>query len=250
VAETRRAAVEPAEPTEPPTPETRTGNSNHLIAGCSTGNGTALSPQTTRATVTAEAGRTTATLTPQPSLGASNAPIVSPMPVKHNAQNTVASQPQPIMESSGPVPSGDSAPTGSHALATADHDEKGAVQVHGQFDTDHEVKDLGWNEPPEKIPSPLVGGLPNDQLWMLVRRFNKQMYHVKAIDHAPPGGLDLNVASEDEFSPDKLRSNVERLYMTVIVGIAGFAKHIARLRSWGERRRTAAFATVWVPPAD
>jgi len=31
-----------------------------------------------------------------------------------------------------------------------------------------------------------------------------------------PGNLDLNVADEDEFSPDKLRVTVERLYMTVV----------------------------------
>lgn len=70
------------------------------------------------------------------------------------------------------------------------------------------------------------------------------MYHVKAIHEAPIGGLDLNIADEDEFSPDKLRSNIERLYMTVIVGLIGFGKHIARLRSWREPRRTAAFCTV------
>lgn len=67
------------------------------------------------------------------------------------------------------------------------------------------------------------------------------MYHVKAIDTRPPGGLDLNVAAEDEFSPDKLRSNIERLYMTVIVGLVAFYKHIVRIRSWKETRRTAGF---------
>jgi len=62
------------------------------------------------------------------------------------------------------------APTESHALANADHDLKGAAQL------DHyepEVKDLGWNEHPEKVPAPLVGNLPNEELWTLVRRFNK-----------------------------------------------------------------------------
>jgi hypothetical protein len=70
------------------------------------------------------------------------------------------------------------------------------------------------------------------------------MYHVKATPTAPLGGLDLNIADEDEFSPDKLRSNVERLYMTVIIGMMGFGKQIARLRSWREPRRTLAFAAV------
>ena len=72
------------------------------------------------------------------------------------------------------------------------------------------------------------------------------MYHVKAIPDTPMAGLDLNIADEDEFSPDKLRANVERLYMTVIVGMTAFGKHIARLRSWREPRRTAAFAVVGI----
>jgi Protein of unknown function (DUF3292) len=71
------------------------------------------------------------------------------------------------------------------------------------------------------------------------------MYHVKAIPEAPPGGLDLQVANEDEFSPDKLRASLERLYMTVIIGLIGLGKHIARLRSWREPRRTAGFAAVY-----
>ena len=42
------------------------------------------------------------------------------------------------------------------------------------------------------------------------------MYHVKELTTAPPGGLDLNIADEEEFSPDKLRANIERLYMTIV----------------------------------
>lgn len=96
-------------------------------------------------------------------------------------------------------------PTDSHALAMADHDEKGAAQeVH-----DKEVNDLGWTEHVSKIPNPLVGGMPNDDLWVLVRRFNKQMYHVKEYPYPIPGKLDLNIADEEEFSPDKLRANLE-----------------------------------------
>lgn len=133
-------------------------------------------------------------------------------------------------------------PTDSHALANADHNEKGAAQVN-----EHDmVKNLGWNEHPKEIPG-LVGGLDNDDLWALVRRFNKQMYHVKATKEPLLAGLDLNIADEDEFSPDKLRANVERLYMTVIIGLMGFGKHIARLRSWREPRRTGAFAAVSRP---
>ena len=71
------------------------------------------------------------------------------------------------------------------------------------------------------------------------------MYHVKALPEPPLGGLDLNIADEEEFSPDKLRANIERLYMTVIVGLVAFWKQIARLRSWRERKRTIAFAAVY-----
>ena len=61
------------------------------------------------------------------------------------------------------------ASTDSHALAEADHEEKGAAQLDHQA---VEVKDLGWNEHHKTVP-PLVGGLPNDELWLLIRRFNK-----------------------------------------------------------------------------
>lgn len=72
------------------------------------------------------------------------------------------------------------------------------------------------------------------------------MYHVKSISTPVPGGLDLNIADEEEFSADKLRANVERLYMTVIVGLLATVKHIARLRSWRETRRTASFAAAYL----
>lgn len=71
------------------------------------------------------------------------------------------------------------------------------------------------------------------------------MYDVKAITRPVPGNLDLNIADEDEFSPDKLRASIARLYMTVLVGLLSIWKHIARLRSWRESRRTAAFCAAY-----
>lgn len=44
----------------------------------------------------------------------------------------------------------------------------------------------------------------------------QQIYHVKVMANVPPGNLDLNSADEEEFSPDKLRSTLERFYMTVV----------------------------------
>jgi hypothetical protein len=64
------------------------------------------------------------------------------------------------------------APTESHALAmqaAKKSTEQGAAQV----DHEQEVVNLGWNEPKEAIANPLVGGLKNEDLWVLVRRFNK-----------------------------------------------------------------------------
>ncbi|KUI59727.1 hypothetical protein VP1G_06943 [Cytospora mali] len=133
-------------------------------------------------------------------------------------------------------------PSLSHALATDDHDEKGLAQ---QEHAAEEVLDLGWNQQKQEVPAPLVGGMDNEELWLLVRRFNKQMYHVKSIPHPVPGGLDLNIADEEEFSPDKLRANLERLYMTVITSLLSAVKHVARLRSWRETRRTAYFAAAY-----
>ncbi|CAJ2508505.1 Uu.00g135310.m01.CDS01 [Anthostomella pinea] len=132
-------------------------------------------------------------------------------------------------------------PTLSHALAMDDHDEKGLAQQYH----DDEVVDLGWNEQKNHIAAPLVGGMNNDDLWLLIRRFNKQIYHVREVQNAVPGNLDLNVADEEEFSPDKLRATVERFYMTVIIGLLAAVKHVARLRSWRESRRTAGFCTAY-----
>ncbi|RYP69165.1 hypothetical protein DL771_006259 [Monosporascus sp. 5C6A] len=135
-------------------------------------------------------------------------------------------------------------PSLSHALAAADdHEEKGAVQLHQHYGA--EVINLGWHEKKEEIVSPLVGGLGNEDLWLLIRRFNKQVYHVKEVVDPLPGNLDLNIAEDEEFSPDKLRANVERLYMTVLIGIMNAVKHIARIRSWKETKRTSCFCAAY-----
>lgn len=90
------------------------------------------------------------------------------------------------------------APTESHALAFGhDAEIKGAAQEH-HFD--NEVRDLGWNDHPDNVPKPLVGGLQNEDLWLLVRRFNRVSVslHMSSI---------LNVGSKYTMS-DLLRSNL------------------------------------------
>ncbi|KAF8181127.1 hypothetical protein K438DRAFT_1725259 [Mycena galopus ATCC 62051] len=133
-------------------------------------------------------------------------------------------------------------PTDSHALAQVEQEEKGAAQ-EGH---DAEVFDLGWNQHPDKVAKPLLGGLENEELWLLIRRFNKQMYHVKEYPYPLPGKLDLNTADEEEFSPDKLRANLERLYVTVGLSVISIVKHVARLRSWRETRRTSVSCGVYL----
>ncbi|KAJ6562425.1 hypothetical protein B0H19DRAFT_943738 [Mycena capillaripes] len=133
-------------------------------------------------------------------------------------------------------------PTDSHALAQADQADKGAAQE----EHDAEVLDLGWNQHPDKVAKPLVGGLENEELWLLIRRFNKQMYHVKEYPYPLPGKLDLNIADEEEFSPDKLRASLERLYVTVGLSFISIVKHVARLRSWRETRRTSVFCAAYL----
>ncbi|KAF7546252.1 hypothetical protein G7Z17_g8555 [Cylindrodendrum hubeiense] len=135
------------------------------------------------------------------------------------------------------------APTASHLLAEeskhADLGDKGASQMQH----DHsEVRDLGWND--EQSPNPVVGGLDNAELWTLIRRFDKQVFRVKRIDEPPLGQLDLNIAEDEDFSPDKLRAQLERFYMIVVTNLFSFWKHIIRLRSWKEYQRTSAFLAL------
>ncbi|VUC27605.1 unnamed protein product [Clonostachys rosea] len=140
----------------------------------------------------------------------------------------------------------DAKPTESHALAedsqTGEVEEKGSCQFNHN---DTEVKNLGWNDDVDKIPQPLVGGIENENLWTLLRRFNKQIFCVKSITEPPLANLDLNIADEEDFSPEKLRAQLERLYMVVILSLLSGWKHVVRLRSWKEHQRTAAFLSVY-----
>ncbi|KAJ5137266.1 Methyltransferase type 11 [Penicillium atrosanguineum] len=138
-----------------------------------------------------------------------------------------------------PTPEG---PTDSHVLAQVEQDEKGLSQQAG--DT-AEVTDVGWTTPTNHIVEPIIAGISNEDLWMLIRRFDQQVYNVKAVPNAPLQNLDLTRSDDDEFSPDKLRATMERFYITVVVTLTSFIKHVARLRSWKEPRRTAIFCVVY-----
>ncbi|KAJ5155866.1 hypothetical protein N7492_008669 [Penicillium capsulatum] len=133
-------------------------------------------------------------------------------------------------------------PTDSHVISQLEPDEKGLAQ---QTSESADLTDLGWSNPADCIEEPLIVGLANEDLWMLIRRFDKQVYNVKAVSEAPLQNLDLTRADDDEFSPDKLRATMERFYTIVVIALTSSLKHVARIRSWKEPRRTAIFCAVY-----
>lgn len=148
------------------------------------------------------------------------------------------------------IPRGDLAKakvTPLHVQGMDGTDDRAPAIAGGDLDRplDPGLQDLGWSEDPQ-VPNPVLQGMKNEDVWKLVRRFNKQTYHVKKLQEPPQGGIDLNIADKDAFTPDKLRSTLERIYMTIGLGGAGFFKHIARVRSWKEYKRTIFFFTLYV----
>ncbi|EST06211.1 Protein of unknown function DUF3292 [Kalmanozyma brasiliensis GHG001] len=107
------------------------------------------------------------------------------------------------------------------------------------------VDDLGWSEDPN-VPIPVMHGMKNESLWLLVRRFNKQTYRVKALENKSNRDFDMYISKDEEFQPDKLKATFERIYVNVVVGVVSFIQHIARLRSWSEPKRTALFMIVYI----
>lgn len=57
--------------------------------------------------------------------------------------------------------------------------------------------------------------------------------------------LDLEISSEETFTPIKFKTHLERLYMGIIVGGFHLWKHVTRLRSWRESQRTSVFFVVY-----
>lgn len=74
-------------------------------------------------------------------------------------------------EMTEPLPEG---PTDSHALSQIEPEEKGLTQQTGDSS---DVTDLGWSSPADCIEEPLIAGLLNEDLWMLIRRFDKVSPH-------------------------------------------------------------------------
>ncbi|ORY88395.1 hypothetical protein BCR35DRAFT_301509 [Leucosporidium creatinivorum] len=99
---------------------------------------------------------------------------------------------------------------------------------------------------PSRTPPPpyLAPNLPNDELYSLLRRFNKQVTTVRRA-HVPPTRLDFEPAKDEQFDPDRLRANVERIYLTVVRDCMVFGKEMMVLRSWEDPLRTGGFASAY-----
>ena len=65
----------------------------------------------------------------------------------------------------------------SHALAAENHELKGAAQEAGK---EAHITNLGWQANAKGVAT-LVGGIPNEELWTLVRRFNKVCTTVNSV---------------------------------------------------------------------
>ncbi|KAJ5691898.1 hypothetical protein N7462_001321 [Penicillium macrosclerotiorum] len=127
----------------------------------------------------------------------------------------------------------------------ADAETRGLGEMPGGAVPNKKATTQQWKPATRTVEETLSEGLSNEDLWMLIRRFNKQIYHVKANQGAEAQDLDLNRAENEQFPPEKLRMTIERFYTSVIVGVVEFCRHIGRLRSWREPGRTSLFTLVY-----
>ncbi|CVK99281.1 uncharacterized protein FMAN_02143 [Fusarium mangiferae] len=109
-----------------------------------------------------------------------------------------------------------------------------------------EVQDVGWDDDQMRPEGYALDGIKNEDIWLLVRRFNKRVFHLKHAPNHPEAEMDFNVTEEEQFSPNKLRAQIERLYMGAILGFIMFRQHLSRLQSWREPRRTSCFCLAYL----
>lgn len=138
-------------------------------------------------------------------------------------------------------------PTVSHEIAVdsarRSEDTVPAPSVAESLDEVSEAIWDNWATEPFRFS---VLGMAQEDVWRLMRRFNHLVFRVTAIEQAPCQGLDANTYKPAQSSPEHLQAQMERFYMTVMVTMFAFWKHIARLRSWKEWRRTASFLFIYV----
>lgn len=92
--------------------------------------------------------------------------------------------------------------------------------------------------PPSRVPN-----MADETLYHLLRRFNKQTTHIEAAD-IPSSRLDFSPSPHETFTPERLRSNVERVHLSMIKDLMEFGQQMVLLRSWVSPLRTGSFAFV------
>lgn len=137
----------------------------------------------------------------------------------------------------------ETAPTQSHLLA-AETTNPSKSNDCPTDENDDNVKNLGWNDDITHA-QPFIEPLHNEDIWLLVRRFNKQIFHVKSIKSRPLADLDFNIAAGEDISPEKLRAHLERGYVTVVTALVATYQHVIRVQSWREWKRTLLFFSVY-----
>lgn len=133
----------------------------------------------------------------------------------------------------------------SHELAHDNPAIQGAVTNHAAVGTAGRVTDIGWHMDTAMIPDPLIEGIPNGTLFSYIRRFNKDVFDVRSVPMDVTSGLDLNESWAPDYATEKIPLQLQRLYLTLALGIASLIRQMARLRSWRETRRTAAFCAAY-----
>ncbi|KAK8097410.1 hypothetical protein PG984_016549 [Apiospora sp. TS-2023a] len=133
----------------------------------------------------------------------------------------------------------------AHMVPVTEADARGVDQTEKLVEALPQTADLGWNKDAEDMRPSLTDGMSNEDYWVLVRRFDNQIFTLKETVKPLSSGLDFNLADDASFEPKKLRSQFERLYMGVLLGVFGAIKHVSRIRSWLEPRRTGAFCAVY-----
>ncbi|WWC59832.1 uncharacterized protein I303_102394 [Kwoniella dejecticola CBS 10117] len=87
----------------------------------------------------------------------------------------------------------------------------------------------------------LVKGLDNDDLNTLLRMFDKHVHNVHICAHTEEDHarreLDLQASAYEEFTIDKMRSNLERFYSTVVSDYCDVSKRFAKSDS-GKREKS------------
>lgn len=91
------------------------------------------------------------------------------------------------------LPDGSSGPPAMAATAELQPKTLGGPQPVTAQLKDPEVKDYGWNVPPYQVPAPVMNGISNDDLYTLLRRFNKVRKFDSQLSHLHPAVFAANI---------------------------------------------------------